>query len=168
MRSYALILSFLLILPVLAGCLPKGDKEEQAGQQGISQHEPDKGATKDEGAVIKDKYWTVIEMNGAHIQPSVLTMRINLDNTMWGRTPCNRIVSRAVLRGGHIIEIPNSIGSTRKACTNEAQQAVQEAYFKALPAAKKWNLKGGELLLADAKGKTLLRFREMEERAPHR
>lgn len=105
--------------------------------------------------------WTVTAIDGAAVAlPMRTTLEIEADGKVAGRGGCNSYFGSATIAGGAIAFSP--LGATKMAC-EEPAMSQEYAYFAALDQVTTWRTDNGELMLADAAGRELVRLAPMVE-----
>ncbi len=101
--------------------------------------------------------WTATDIGGAAIVPRTSpSMTIGDDLHAGGSGGCNSWSAQAVLDGDTLRF--GAVISTQRACTSNAVNLQEQAFFAALGAAASWKLEGNALTLYGADGAEAVRF----------
>lgn len=105
--------------------------------------------------------WALIELSGGIVerQGERLTLTLGTDGRVAGTGDCNRFFGGYTYDEAGRIAI-TGLGSTRRMCPD---QAVEDAYFRALQGAATFSVDGDFLLLRDADGTLLASFRKLAD-----
>ena len=154
--------------PMTAMCIQGLDAQQQAVLTGLTSSPTiqlgagtlalldAKGAaqlTYHEAPAIEGRAWVLATPGGqpAPQQSPTITFQ---GGTLTGQGPCNNYSATYTLDGSALTI--GQVTSTQMAC---ADLALETAYFAALPSATSWSIDAsGDLVLADASGKEVLRF----------
>jgi heat shock protein HslJ len=126
----------LLALPVLAACAT----------------EPMMTASAPAGPALADTTW-MLESVGADAPPSAVSLNFTADRVS-GEAPCNRYMGGYVQTGA-ALEI-GPVAATRRACPH---LAAEDRFFGALTDVASAEVAGEVLILRNAEGAELMRFR---------
>lgn len=112
-----------------------------------------------EADALADKRWRLTELAGEAYQPkpeggTEIVFRVN--GKFSGYAFCNNMFSSYTSENGQLAIKP--IGVTMRACVDPADNDREQAFLKALRAARAWQVEGDRLTLLDGAGAVLLRF----------
>lgn len=130
--------------PVVAGTMDKNSADKDSGDK-------DSGGD----ATIFGQMWNLRFIDGVGAVDSKATFHLEEDGKVTGRAPCNRYFASATVDGDKI-EIGKP-GATMMAC-EQPLMAQEGAFFTALEKVASFRIENGNLVLAAADGRDLLRF----------
>jgi putative lipoprotein len=113
-------------------------------------------AAKDE---IYGRSWFLEQMEGRKT-PDPPRLFIASDGKVSGSAGCNQFGGQAAVAGGSLRLGP--LISTRRACADQELMDREQRFLGALERARSWRIEQGRLLLLNAEGAELLRFRREE------
>lgn len=109
---------------------------------------------------LVNTYWKLTHLGDAPVTPVEQRREAHLvlhveDQRVAGSTGCNRLTGRYRLEGNRLGF--DRLASTRMACP--AGMQTEQAFLDALGRVTGWAVEGGQLVLTDAEGQVLARFR---------
>lgn len=116
-------------------------------------------ARAEEAATLTDRSWALTEFGGETFAPGSKAnthVIFRSNGKLSGYAFCNTMFSSFTHEDGKLTIKP--IGTTMRACVDPADNAREQAFLKALRAARSWQVDGDGLALLDEKGTMLARF----------
>lgn len=117
-----------------------------------------KRVAQEKADVLHDVEWTLVSLEGFGDLPDTsVTLLIDSKGNPGGQGPCNRYFSESKIDGDAISF--GMVGATQMAC-EPARMKAERAYFDALAKVKAYALVDEQLVLNDAEGKEVMRYKK--------